>query len=352
MTSCRRILSAGTSISLAWWLIESKGLNIGMACLRKGSDMLMIGLAVFIMLVNTAAAESTPKAAIPQLSKMTRVNLQIDAEFTQKDKEMEETHFLQKVTEELKRKGIKATIFVTADFANTNPYLLKDLFKEGFEIALHGHSTGEQLVTMTKEAQKDLLARAKAALEGCAECGSLLPVTGFRPQNFSQNADTYAIHAELGIRYNSGFKAKLFFLPGHENTVQPYRDESHSIWIVPVSTFHYKGDLACLCDLSAQEKFKGEEWEEILSSKLSEAIGAGEPLVMVIHGWLTGDKKTYGYWQAFLNFLDYAQNRKVDFVTTRELIEAYAPYKIEDSSKETGKRRILQYQILEEEKRP
>ena len=350
MTSCRRISSAGTSMSLAWRLIESKGLNAGMARLRKGSDVLMIGLAVFVLLVNTAAAESTPKAAIPGLSQITRVNLQVDAEFTQKGKkarEIEETKFLGKVAEELKRRGIKATIFVTADFANTNPYLLKDLFKDGFEIALHGHSTGEQLATMTKEAQKDLLTRAKAAVEGCLECGSLLPVTGFRPQNFSQNSFTYEIHAELGIRYNSGFKAYPF-LPRHGNRVEPYWDQNHSIWIVPISTLHYKGDWVCLCDLSAQEKFKSEEWREILFLKLEEAYEKREPLVIVIHGWLTGDEKNHGYWRGFLDFLDYAQDRKIEFVTTKGLIEAYGPRKFEDPSEGMGGMKIPQYQFWKE----
>jgi len=343
MNSCRRILSAGTSISSAWWLIESKGLNTGMACLRKGSDMLTIGLAVFIMLVNTAAAESAPKAAIPQLSKITVVNLQIDAEFIQKEKEMEETHFLQKVTDELKRRGIKATIFVTADFANTNPYLLKDLFKEGFEIALHGHSTGEQLATMTREAQKDLLTKAKAAVEGCGECGSLLPVMGFRPQNFSQNADTYAIHAELGIKYNCGFKMGQISLPGHENAVRPYRDQSDSFWIVPMSTFSYKGNPKCLCDISAKEELKGEEWKEVLFLKIDEAVERGEPLVLSIHGWLIGNEKDYDFWRPFLAFLDYAQSKKINFGSTKELIEIYARGKIEDLRKGKEPGAIPQY---------
>jgi len=343
MTFSRKVLSAGTSMSLAWWLTESKGLNTGMAYLRKSSSVLMIGFTLFIMLVNVAAAESTPKAAIPQLSKITRVNLQIDAEFIQKDKEMEETRFLQKVTEELKRRGIKATIFVTADFANTNPYLLKDLFKEGFEIALHGHSTGEQLATMKKEAQKDLLARAKAAVEGCAECGSLLPVMGFRPQNFSQNADTYAIHAELGIKYNCGFKMGQISLPGHENAARPYRDPSDSFWIVPMSTFSYKGNPMCLCDISVKEELKGEEWKEVLFLKLDEAVEKGEPLVFSIHGWLTGNED-YDFWRPFLAFLDYGQRKKINFGSTKELIEVYTRGKIEDLRKGKEPGAIPQYQ--------
>ena len=43
---------------------------------------------------------------------------------------------------------------------------------QGFEVALHGYYTGEQLATMTYEEQKDLLERAKKAVEGCRPCGN------------------------------------------------------------------------------------------------------------------------------------------------------------------------------------
>jgi len=308
----------------------------------------LVAIALSLMLICNATAEDEPKNAMPQQTplQVTKVNLQIDAEFTQKGnegREREETEFLKKTIKELKKRGIKGTLFVTADFSTVNPHLVNDLFRERFEIALKGYSTGERLAALTKEAQKELLSNAKEVVEGCVECGTLQSIIGFRPQNFSQNSVTYEIHAELGIRYNSGFKAHLLFLPGHENTTKPYRNQNDTFWAVPISTFYYKGELVCLCDLSAQGKFIVEEWKEVLSSKLTEVIERGEPLVIVIHGWLTGDEKKYGFWGPFLDFLDYAQNRKVHFVTSRELIKAYGFHKFEDPDTGLGGSKIPQY---------
>jgi len=132
-------------------------------------------------------------------------------------------------------------------------------------------------------------------------------------------------------------------LPGHENAVRPYRDQSDSFWIVPMSTFSYKGNPKCLCDISVNEELKGEEWKEVLFLKIDEAVERGEPLVLSIHGWLTGNEKDYDFWRPFLAFLDYAQSKKITFGSTKELIEIYARGKIEDLRKGKEPGAIPQY---------
>ena len=144
------------------------------------------------------------------------VNLQVDAETT-------DTEGLNKMMAELEARGIHTTIFVTADYVNTgNNLLIRSFYQQGHEIALHGYYTAETLTSMTYEDQLDLLTRAKDALDGCSPCGTDMPITGFRPQYFSQNEDTYKVLESLGFEYNCGFKAGVQYIEGHEQDAAPY----------------------------------------------------------------------------------------------------------------------------------
>jgi hypothetical protein len=53
---------------------------------------------------------------------------------------------------------------------------------------------------------------------------------------------------------------------------------------------------------------------------LAQALSSRQPLVLLVHGWYTGDQVKYSYWQPFLDFLDAAQGR-VRFVNSKELVD-------------------------------
>ncbi|HOW71346.1 MAG TPA: polysaccharide deacetylase family protein [Phycisphaerae bacterium] len=259
---------------------------------------------------------SSPAHVSPPPGGGVPINIQVDAE-------MEGVAGLARITDELQRRGILTTVYVTADYANRQQPAVTELYHQGFEIALHGYYTGEQLATMTYEEQKDLLTRAKTAVEGCRPCGHYKPVVGFRPQYFSQNEDTYEILDELGLAYNSGFKARQLALPGHENDTLPYIVADHSFKAVPISTVEYGGKRVYLCDISFAEgdHMTGAQFGEALHLALEEAVAADEPLVVLVHNWYTGDSDKYDYWQPFRDFLDEAA-AKGTFVTTQALVEA------------------------------
>jgi peptidoglycan/xylan/chitin deacetylase (PgdA/CDA1 family) len=248
-----------------------------------------------------------------------QINIQVDAE-------LEDTAGLTRIVDEFKRRSARTTIYVSADYANRNATRITELYRDGFEIALHGYNTGEQLHTMTYADQLDLLTRAKAALEGCRPCGTYKPIIGFRPQYFSQNEDTYLVLDELGITYNSGFKAGLLFMEGHEADTAPYSVEGHNFTAVPISTVEYAGQRLYLCDIgSAQgEGITGEQWSEMLQLGWQQAVERQTPLVVLVHGWYTGDTDQYDYWQPFVDLLD-AVATEGRLVTTAELVEASAP---------------------------
>ncbi len=296
-----------------WWLFDASPPTPKEEKTMK--NLLISTLAMLFILGGCVDGILTPQ---PQKSTI-KVNLQVDAE-------KEDVDSLLKVTNELQKRGIETTVFVTGDFANKNATVVNDLFLAGFQIALHGYNTGEQLATMTYDEQKDLLTRAKQAVEGCFTCGTSQPVIGFRPQYFSQNEDTYKIVDELGLEYNCGFKAGQLYMEGHENDVAPYSADNYSFVAVPFSTFEHKGEPTYLCDIANALKFEltGEEWEAALKAKLDTAIEKDEPLVVLIHGWYTGNNKDYDYWQPFVNFLDYAESKNVEFVGTKELVDFYS----------------------------
>lgn len=246
------------------------------------------------------------------------INIQIDAE-------REDTAGIQRLANELLRRGIPATVYVTADYANQNALLVHDLYALGFEVALHGYYTGEQLASMTYDEQYDLLSRAMTALKGCEPCGTAHTVRGFRPQYFSQNEDTYRVLDELGLTYNCGFKAGELFLEGHADDVLPYAVSGYNFKAVPMTTLTFGENDIYLCDIACAlvQEMSGEEWSQALDAALAQMVARDEPLVVLFHGWYTGDTEQYDYWQPFVNFLDAATTRGA-FVTSQELVDLSA----------------------------
>lgn len=247
-------------------------------------------------------------------SKPLVVNLQIDAE-------LEDVSGLARVTNELLGRNITATVYLTADYANGNAMKIRELYQAGFEIALHGKSSGEQLATMTYEEQLTLLTNAKRAVEGCQPCGTYVPISGFRPQYFSHNEDTFTILDDLGFTYNSGFKAGMIPLEGYENEMVPFAIAGHDFYGVPISVVDgtYLCDMACLM----ADEMTGEQFGELLQAGVEQAGERDEPLVVLLHGWLVGDEEKYGYWQPFIDMLDTLTESGSTFVTTQELVELY-----------------------------
>ena len=65
-----------------------------------------------------------------------------------------------------------------------------------------------------------------------------------------------------------------------------------------------------------------EQWSQMLSSAYQQALTNGEPLVVLLHGWQTGNQDLYDYWPPFVNFLDEIRGQ-ADFMTTTELVNYY-----------------------------
>jgi peptidoglycan/xylan/chitin deacetylase (PgdA/CDA1 family) len=292
--------------------------------LSRGARLKTLVGFVFVVVL-PLGCDSLPSWLFPWSSSNTdpsqrtlKVNLQVDAE------QEDGTTGISNIVDELKRRGINATIYVTGDYANSHALLIQQFYSDGFEIALHGKATGEQLATMTAAEQRTLLTNAKQAVEGCQSCGTGKSIVGFRPQYFSQNEDTYTILDELGLTHDSGFKAGLLSITGHETDAAPYAVPGHSLYAVPISTATYADKRLYLCDVASvqSEHMTGQQWGDLLQAGLQEAIDNNQPLVVLLHGWVSGDRDQYDYWQPFVGFLDEIQNQ-ADFVTTQGLVDLF-----------------------------
>jgi len=137
--------------------------------------------------------------------------------------------------------------------------------------------------------QQELLIKARNSVENYSG-----QVEGFRPQYYSQNEDTFTILDSLNISYDSGFISGLKFIPGYENYSIPYKVPNHSFYAVPVSSYRTPDKIIYLCDLSASSKFKinATVWSSILNNKFDESKKKNEPMVVVIHPWITGNETT------------------------------------------------------------
>ena len=246
------------------------------------------------------------------------VNAQVDAE-------LDDTQGLDRIVEAFLQRNLVTTIYVTAEYALDDPWTIHDFFLQGFEIALHGYGSGEDLAGMSYEEQQNLLTQALQTLEGCQPCGTYKAVKGFRPQSFRQNEETYGVLDELELVHNSGFKTGELYIPGHQEDAVPYPVEGHNFHAVPVTVIEYDGRPIHLCDTAwaIDEAMTADQWAEALQIGLDQVSTQRVPLVVIFHGWYTGSTEHDDFWQAFIDFLNEVTARGGVFVTTQELVNLY-----------------------------
>lgn len=297
------------------------------------SHRLFILVGVLVFAVLSGCSNPTPEPDPTAFEKdVVYVSIQVDAEFNPVDIARRDAgndaQGLDTLMNELKRRGIRATIMATADFVDVYSTKFTKFHMDGNEIGLHGQTTFERLDNLTYDLQKVLLTQALEIVGGCTPCGLAWPVTGFRAQGFSQNEDTYRVINELGLTYNSTFQAGLTFAPGHDNDTVPYAIDGYNFWAVPITTVEYgeSNERVYLCDISCglAHRYTPEQYGQILTKAVDQAVLTRQPLVLIVHGWYTGDEGQSQYLPQFKAFLDNLQSRTdVRFVTTKKLVEFY-----------------------------
>ncbi|MDD4652196.1 MAG: hypothetical protein PHQ34_08190 [Methanothrix sp.] len=221
----------------------------------------------------------------------------------------------------INEKHLVATIFPTQDAVNSYENLLLTRIGSDsqFELAMTGNHSNEKLSSMSFVDQSIMLKRSKDYVESCKICGqNEINVSGFMPQSFDQNEDTYRALREMNIQYDAGFQAGLLFASGHENDVWPYHLEGYDIYAVPVSTYIISDKKIVLQDSYFKENgFTAAQWTDALKGKFDEIQGKDEPMVVVLTAEVSGSGE---YLDSLNGFLDYAASKKAIFVTTANLV--------------------------------
>lgn len=277
---------------------------------------IFLGMLAFFLITMLAASQSSDQTTL--------VNLMIESGMPASATEEQvnsEVLNLSNIYNAINGRGLVATIFPTQDVAKTygNLLLTRIGSDSEFELAMTGNHSNEKLSSMSFVEQSLMLKRSKQYVESCKICGkNEINVTGFMPQSFDQNEDTYKVLDGLGIQYDAGFQAGLLFAPGHENDVWPYKLEGHSFYAVPVSTYSLSDKKIVLQDSYFKDNgLAADQWYDALAGKFDEIQGNDEPLVIVLTTSVSGS----GEYLASLNrFIDYALTKNAKFVTTDNLV--------------------------------
>jgi len=217
------------------------------------------------------------------------------------------------------------TIFVTREAADKAGNSLATFFtgmggiSGEIELGITGDAN-EMLSSKSYSEQKAMLEETKTFTEDCKICGvNEVKISGFMPESFDQNEDTYKVIDDLGIEYNAGFQAGIISLPGHEADVWPYKIENHKFYAVPISTYMLSGELVPLDDSYAKDNgISSSQWKDMLIGKLDEISGKDEPMVISLSTSISGSGE---YLDALEEFMAYASSAGAQFVLTRDLVE-------------------------------
>ncbi len=263
-------------------------------------------------------------SASPSENGSKTVNMMIDIDFpaspTQEQVFAAESNLLD-IRDEMEKRDLKATFFSTFDVITTRIRLrLTEIGRTpNFELAFSGNNSNEKISAKSYAEQKSILERSKKAVENCRVCGkNEIVASGFMPQSFDQNNDTYRILDELGIQYDAGFQEGVIFAPGHQDDAWPYQVEGHNFYAVPVSTYSLSDKKIPLQDRYFKENgLTSSQWYDALVGKFSEAQNNDEPVVIALTTSISGSGD---YLDALTQFLDLVVSQDASFVTTMDLV--------------------------------
>ena len=148
-----------------------------------------------------------------------------------------------KIADLLSEHSTKATFFVLGWVAERHPDLVKDLARQGHEVASHGY--GHELVhTQTPSQFREDVRRSKQILE----CLIGRQVTGYRAPSFSITSQTewaISVLIEEGYRYDSSIYNRFQSAQGSSGAagagMYQLKTEAGAIWEVSPSTMNACG---------------------------------------------------------------------------------------------------------------
>lgn len=218
--------------------------------------------------------------------------------------------------DELNNRSIISTVWLNAEEMAENTQYLAEIAEQGHEIAgkFDGQITEETSYAEQKEA---LLSILEAAPSFTAN-----QIAGFRATRFTANEYTYQLLDELKLTYlERSARDELFSV----FAFKPYMFEEHNFAILPMPIRCAFGESGSLCDTSARGELTAEQFTQYVYAAINNNIKLSEPLILEWHPAVTYPGDPEGWWQSFIDILDYLETLDVDveYVTAIELIDRY-----------------------------
>jgi hypothetical protein len=277
-----------------------------------------------IMFALLAMILATIVPSVAQSSNGSIINLIINfkSPLTESNEDVNQADtYIGNIYTEINSRSLVGTVFSTQDVIRKGLglELTRIGYESSFELGISGNHSDENISVLSYANQKDELEKSKKWVEASKVCGqNEIKVSGFMPQSFEQNGDTYRALDEIGILYDAGFQAGLLYMPGHETDVWPYLVKGHKFYAVPISTHSLLDKKFVLQDSYFQNKgLDSSQWYDALVGKFEEIQNKDEPLVIGLTTSVSGSGE---YLDALSKFLDYAISKNAKFVTTEQLV--------------------------------
>jgi peptidoglycan/xylan/chitin deacetylase (PgdA/CDA1 family) len=257
-----------------------------------------------LLAIVAAATSCDDQPSVAQKSAALEINIQVAGATN-----------LQPMMEELNRRGMKATVWLSAQEMNDSCTYVGTLASQGHEIA--GKYPGQIEDSTSYEEQKTEIDGMLAASTQCA--GKAM--TGFRATRFTANDDTFRLLDDLDVPYlvRSNRQVLLSIY-----TFLPYRLEGHEFSVLPMPLAVFYGETASLCDTATAGKLTSAELLGYEKASIDSHIKLGEPLVLEWHPEVT-HPGSEACWSTFVGTLDYIESKgaSVKVVTAESIVQRH-----------------------------
>lgn len=253
-----------------------------------------------------AGCEDSTELVIPPSQSRSEVNIQVTG-----------AEQLEPIMAELERRGMLATVWLSASEMDDKCSLIGQLASRGHEIA--GKYPGAIEPDTSYEEQKRELDGILDAAQRCTG----RPISGFRATRFTSNEQTHRLLDEYGIDYMVRSNRQVLL---SIYTYRPYRLEGYEFSVLPMPLAVFYGETSSLCDTATCGELSPAQLLTHQEAAIDHNLALGEPLVSEWHPELTNPGNS-GYWATFLGVLDHIESKgDRAIVTTAEAItQRYPP---------------------------
>jgi hypothetical protein len=222
---------------------------------------------------------------------------------------------LEPMMEELDRRGMVATVWLSAAEMEAKCDYIGQLAARGHEIA--GKYPGSIDDDTSHAAQS---AELEAMLEVSERCTGA-PSRGFRATRFTSNQYTHQLMDEHAIPYMVRSNRQVLL---SIYTYRPYRLDGHQFAVLPMPLAVYFGQTSSLCDTATSGELTPGQLRLHQEAAIDHNLALGEPLVLEWHPQLTHPGEP-GWWGIFVSSLDYihAKGDRAVATTAEAIVDKY-----------------------------